>query len=293
METEKNNAASTRRRKPGRRNHDKPKQEINYTQPRPFYRNRLIVQLLSVAAVALALTIGMSIFFKVDTVMVTGASKYRAATIAEASAIDAGDSLLFFGRAGAAYKIKSKLPYVDTVRFQLKLPGTVNIIVEEKTVVYTVQASDGSWWKMTADGMLAERATAEAAENSSAIHGVVLQNPQAGKMAEAAETSAETGITTAADRLNAAILILSQMEKYELIGQENQLDVSDLFALRLYCGADYRVELGDSTDMEAKIATLKGALSMPELQGRTGVLKLIYNEEAGEWEVHHQAWPQQ
>ena len=74
METEKNNAAPTRRRKPGRRNHDKPNQEINYTQPRPFYRNRLIVQLLSVAAVALALTIGMSIFFKVDTVTVTGAT---------------------------------------------------------------------------------------------------------------------------------------------------------------------------------------------------------------------------
>ena len=45
--------------------------------------------------------------------------------------------------------------------------------------------------------------------------------------------------------------------------------------------------------MEAKIATLQGALAMPELQGRTGVLKLIYNGEAGEWEVHHQAWPQQ
>ena len=293
METEKNNAAPTRRRKPGRRNHDKPNQEINYTQPRPFYRNRLIVQLLSVAAVALALTIGMSIFFKVDTVTVTGAAKYSAATIAEASAIETGDSLLFFGRAGAAYKIKSKLLYVDTVRFRLELPGTVNIIVEEKTVAYTVQATDGSWWMMTADGMLAERVTADTAENSSTIQGVLLQNPQTGKMAVAAENSAETGITTAADRLNAAILILSQMEKYELIGPKNQLDVSDLFALRLYCGTDYRVELGDCTDMEAKIATLQGALAMPELQGRTGVLKLIYNGEAGEWEVHHQAWPQQ
>lgn len=293
METERTNSAPSRRRRPAGKAQKKPKPEIAYTQPRPFYRNRLIVQLLSVAAVVLAFTLGVSIFFKVDTVTVTGASKYSAATIADASAIDPGDSLLFFGRAGAAYKIKSKLPYVDTVRFRLELPGTVNIIVEEKTVAYAVQATDGSWWMMTADGMLAEKTTAAAAENGPTIQGVILQDPEVGELAEAALSDAESGTATAADRLKVAVRILAQLEKWELFAPATRIDVSDLFALRLYCGPDYRVELGDSADMDLKIGAVKGALSKPELQGRTGVLKLIFNEDTGEWEVYYQSWSQQ
>jgi hypothetical protein len=293
METERTNPAPARRRRPAQKTEKKPKREIAYTQPRPFYRNRLIVQLISIAAVVLAVTIGVSIFFKVDTVTVAGTSKYSAATIAEASAIRPGDSLLFFGRAGAAYKIKSQLPYVDTVRFRLELPGTVNIIIEEKMVAYAIQATDGSWWMMTADGMLAEKTTASAAENGPVIEGVILENPVAGKTAVAAEIGAEDGIATAADRLKVVVQILSQLEKWQLFAPATRIDVSDLFALRLYCGSDYRVELGDSTDMETKIGAVKSALSKPELQGREGVLKLVFNEKTEEWEVHYQSWVQQ
>lgn len=291
MENERKNPAPSRRRRPAAKAQKKPKPEIAYTQPRPFYRNRLIVQLLSVAAVVVAFTIGISIFFKVDTVTVTGASKYSAATIAEASAIRSGDSLLFFGRAGAAYKIKTKLPYVDTVRFRLELPGTVNIIVEEKDVAYAVQATDGSWWMMTADGMLAEKTTSDAAENGSTIEGVILQNPKAGELAEAAQNEAQIGTATAADRLKVAVQILAQLEKWELFAPATRIDVTDLFALRLYCGPDYRVELGDSGSMEEKIQMLKFAL--PQLDGQGGVLKLVYNEEAEQWEVIYQPWSQQ
>lgn len=291
METERKNPAPSRRRRPAAKTQKKPKPEIAYTQPRPFYRNRLIVQLLSVAAVVVAFTIGISIFFKVDTVTVTGASKYSAATIAEASAIRSGDSLLFFGRAGAAYKIKTKLPYVDTVRFRLELPGTVNIIVEEKDVAYAVQATDGSWWMMTADGMLAEKTTSDVAENGSTIEGVILQNPKAGELAEAAQNDAQIGTATAADRLKVAVQILAQLERWELFAPATRIDVTDLFALRLYCGPDYRVELGDSGSMEEKIQMLKFAL--PQLDGQGGVLKLVYNEEAEQWEVIYQPWSQQ
>lgn len=288
---ERNNSAPARRRRPVGKAAQKPGQEVHYTQPRPFYRNRLIVQLLSVAAVVLAVTVGVSIFFKVDTVVVTGASKYSAATIVEASSIEKGDSLLFFGRAGAAIRIKKSLPYVDTVRFQLQLPGTVNIIVEEKTVAYAVQATDGSWWMMTSDGMIAEKATALAAETGPTVEGVILQDPVVGKAAAAAEPAAEDGIATAADRLKAAVHILAQLETWELFAPATRIDVTDLFALRLYCGPDYRVELGDSGDLEEKIGILKYAL--PQLDGRGGVLKLQNNEETGEWEVLYQSWAQQ
>ena len=291
METEKTNPAPVRRRRPaGKTRSERPQQEIQYTQPRPFFRNRLIVQLLSVAAVVLAVTVGISIFFKVDTVTVTGASKYSALTIAEASGIEPGDSLLFFGKARAASKIKKQLPYVDTVRFERKLPGTVNIIIEEKMVAYALQATDGSWWIMTADGMIAEKTDAASAQKCPVIEGVTLQDPVAGNYAVAAETAPEdsTLAATAADRLKAAVNILSQLEQWELFSETTRLDVSDLFALRLYCGADCRIELGDSGSMAEKIEIVKYALA--QLGGRSGVLNLTFNEETQEWEIVYQSW---
>ena len=280
---------SPRRRQSGKTR--KPRPEIHYTQPRPFYRNRLIVQLLSVAAVVLAVTVGVSIFFKVDTVAVTGASKYSAATVVQASRIQSGDSLIFFGRARAAGRIKRELPYVDTVRFQLKLPGTVNIIVEEKTLSYALQATDGSWWMITSDGIVTEKTTAVVAESAPSIQGVILQNPAVGKQAVAYEPEGLDSTATAADRLKAAVAILVQLEKWELFAPATQVDVSDLFALRLYCGPDYRVELGDSGSLEEKIRMVKYA--WPRLDGRGGVLTLQYNEETAQWEVLYQHWSQQ
>ena len=290
METERVQRPSRLRRAP--KNKRQPsEQQIQYTQPKPFFRNRLIVQMLSIAAVVLALTMGISIFFKVDTVLVTGAEKHSAHTIVTASGLQPGDSLLFFGRARVAGKIKTSLPYVDTVRFELKLPGTVNIIVEEKQLAYALQASDGSWWMMTADGKIAEKINAETAANSPVVEGVILQKPEVGKYAVPAEQpNADAGIATAADRLTAAVKILQQLEAWELFAPGTHLDVSDLFALRLYCGPDYRVELGDSADMAEKIKTVK--YTLPQLDGRGGVLKLTYNETEQMWEVIYQPWSQ-
>lgn len=290
METEKIQRLP-RARRSTKSKRQSSEQQIQYTQPKPFFRNRLIVQLLSIAAVVLALTMGISIFFKVDTVLVTGAAKHNPHTIVQASGLQPGDSLLFFGRARAAGKIKTALPYVDTVRFELKLPGTVNVIVEEKKLAYALQASDGSWWMMTSDGMIAEKIDAVTADSSPAIEGVIIQKPQVGEYAKAADqSSGDTGIATAQDRLATAVKILGQLEKWELFSPDTRLDVSDLFALRLYCGPDHRVELGDSDDMEAKIMTVK--YTLPQLDGRGGVLKLTYNETEQKWEVIYQPWSQ-
>ena len=294
METERTESASSRRRNRTRVAR-KPRPEIHYTQPKPFFRNRLLVQLLSMAAVVLAVTVGVSIFFKVDTVAVAGADKYTADIIAQASQIRQGESLIFFGRARAASRIKKELPYVDTVQFRLQLPDTVTIIVEEKLVSSALQGTDGSWWMVTADGLVAEKTTADGAKHCPQIIGVHLQDPKAGAKAVAAKESADPAVvTTAADRLNAALKLMQALELCQFFAPENHIDVSDLFALRLYCGSNYRVELGDSTALQEKIWAVRSALS--ELGDRGGVLKPVFNESAnegaGEWEVLHQNWSQ-
>jgi hypothetical protein len=56
----------------------KPTPDVVYVQPGPFNKYRFLLHLATIVAVVIALLFGMSIFFKVDTVMVTGFQKYTA-----------------------------------------------------------------------------------------------------------------------------------------------------------------------------------------------------------------------
>ena len=49
--------------------------DVVYTQPEPLDRKKLFIRLATVAAVVLALFLGFSIFFRVDTIVVSGAQK--------------------------------------------------------------------------------------------------------------------------------------------------------------------------------------------------------------------------
>ena len=71
---------------------------VVYTDPKPFNLNRLLIQLVAVLAIALAVTMGLSVFFKVDTVVVYGNKAYSAWAVQEAAGLEGGENLLSFGR---------------------------------------------------------------------------------------------------------------------------------------------------------------------------------------------------
>ena len=261
-------------RRPGRRTaKPQPKKnapEVVYTPARQFNQGRLVLHLVTLVAVAFAVFLGLSIFFKVETVVVSGEQKYSDWTIYEASGIREGDSLLFFGQASAGSKIIDALPYIQKVRFDIELPGTVHIIVEEAPVGYALQADDGTWWMMTAQGRITEQVDAATAAKNTIVKGVSLKSPVVGASAVAAETS-ETTSVTGADRLNTALQILQQLEANEMLGKIASVDVSNLQALQMWYGTRYQVKLGDSGRLGYKIAALKSAVAQMS-QYQTGIL---------------------
>lgn len=251
------------------------------TRPKVFQPGRLFLQLLTVLAIVLAFALGVSIFFKVDTVTVSGAQRYSAWTVAEASGIEIGDNLIFFGRAGAVAKIRQTLPYVRDARIGITLPGTVNIEIVEVSVVYSVRAQDGTWWLMTADGIVAEQTDGATANEKTVIEGITLASPAAGQKAVAYEAPPASGegsqitATTNADRLNAALQIIGQLERNEILGEAASIDVSDLQNLQLWYGSRYQVLLGDSDRMDYKITAIKQAISQMG-QFQTGILDATF-----------------
>lgn len=242
---------------------------IIYTDPKPFNRSRLLVQLMTVAAVVIALVLGVSVFFKVKTITVSGAETYSAWRVREASGISEGDNLLTFSRARAIAKIRSELSYVDKLRIGIKLPDTVNIYIEELEVAYAIKSQDGIWWLMTSDGRMVQQSDSTSAEKYTKVLGVAVESPQANAQAVAVEEipteTTESGETvpvtvTGAQRLSAALQILKAMEANDIVGEAASVDVSSLNAIELWYGQRYQVNLGDTTNMEYKIACMNDVI---------------------------------
>lgn len=264
--------------------------EVVYTQPETMDRKKLTVRLLTLAAVVVALFVGFSIFFRVDNIVVSGNQKYSAWVIREASGIQEGDSLLSFGKAKACGKIAQELPYVQVVRIGIKLPGTVNIYIEEVEMVYSIQDQDGIWWLMTSEGRLVEKTAAEEAAKHTQIKGFVLNEPQAGKFAVAYEPEEDTSepeedgeteiIVTNAERLNLALEIMVQLERNGIIGQVASVDVTEMGDIQLWYGTQYQVLLGEPVKIIEKVELLKNTVS--NMGGhQTGILDLTFSTTEG------------
>ena len=273
------------RKAEAKRNSKRP--NVTYTDPVPFNLRKLLLQLAVVTAVVLAIVMGLSVFFRVDRVVVYGNDAYSAWTIQEASGIESGENLLTFGSTRACGKIITALPYVKTARIGIKLPDTVNIYIEEFDVVYAISNSEGEWWLMTSGGKIVEKIDSGIANSYTKVIGVEVESPVIGAQAKAVEnlipvtqetdTSGEPVSTepvftiTGADRLKAALMILDALELNDIVGEAASINVQSLNNLELMYGTRYQVKLGDSNNMEYKIATMKQAVAQLN-EYQTGIL---------------------
>ena len=240
--------------------------------------------MLTVLAVVLALVLGLSVFFKVKVITVSGAEVYGAWTVREASGISEGDNLLTFGRARAAGKITAKLPYVKSARIGIKLPDTVNIEIVEEDVVYAIKSSDGIWWLMNSEGKVVEQSTGSSAKSYTQVLGVTLSAPVVGETGIATEATPsetdESGETTpvtvtGAQRFFAALEILKALEENDIVGQAASVDVTRLNDIILWYGTQYQVNLGDNTNLAYKIACMNDViLQLSDYQ--TGILDVSF-----------------
>lgn len=271
----------TKKRRPaGKKPQNRQSPEVTYTQPVPVNRKKLLIRLITVFAVALALFLGCSVFFRVKHVVVTGTDRYTAWTVREASGIEDGDSLLAFGKTKAAGRIMEKLRYVKSVRIGITLPDTVNIYVQELDVVYGVQDAADGWWLISSDGRVVEKSNEADARATTVLKGFRLEDPEAGEDAVALEPEQEDEeapvLITNQERLEAALTVAVQLERNEILGEAASVDVTDPADIQLWYGDDYKVLLGDPDRMDEKIIMMSRVISQHEQEGgyQSGVLNI-------------------
>lgn len=247
--------------------------QLVYTAPKPFSRNVFLLRLATVVAVVFALTFGISIFFRVETVSVSGTKLYTAWDVMQASGIKEGDNLLGLAKAKAGGRISAALPYVESVRIGIQLPGTVNIEITESEVLYAITDQNGGWWLVTASGSVVEQAAQGSGYTQ--ILGVKLDAPQEGKPAVAAEMAAQEDTIRDSDRLTLALAIAKNLELNGIIGDVASMNVENTGSIELWYGEQYLVKLGDTSRLDYKIVCLKAAVEQMK-DYRRGVLDISF-----------------
>ena len=257
------------------------------------------MQLITVLAVVAAFMIGLSVFFKVKVITVSGAGVYSPYSIQEASGISEGDNLLTFSRARATSQILAKLPYVKSVRIGIKLPDTVNIEIKEDSIVYAIQDDTGIWWLMSAEGKVTEMANTVRASQYTQITGLTISDPVVGQTAVATErvvqtdatdpsagseettlpTVAPSNVVTGAQKMDVLLEILKALENNDIVGSVASIDITYLDDIILWYGTQYQVNLGDGADtthsIDYRIACMYDAiLQMAEYT--TGILDVSF-----------------
>ena len=295
-------------KRPVRRERRLRDSDVIYTPPKPFKRGRFLLHLATVAAVVLAVVFGMSIFFKVENVQVSGCKKYSAWEVSEASGIEMGSNLLTVSRAQISGSIISNLPYVDTVRVGINLPDTVNIEITELDVVYAIEDGSGTWWLMNTEGKIVDQINGVTANRYTKVLGVRLEAPTIGLQAvaqevetttipvvdleaegeadetELAETTPtleetiEVGIS-GAEKLSTAMIVLQELSTNSISGQIDSVDVSALDAIELWYDERFQINLGDTVRIEYKISALKATVDLME------------SYESGHLDVSFTNWP--
>lgn len=203
-----------------------------------------LYKLLSVLVICTAIPAAMTLFFRVDEIVVTGQKRYTAEEIRAASGVEPGSNLYLLNKYGIVRSILRELPYIENIRVNRKLPDTLVIEVQESGRPFAL-VQDGSAWLVSVNGKIVEQLPEGQAGSYGRISGCELLAPSVGtNIALATEYSLQQ--SSLLDLL-AALDGAGLTENVDGIRMD---DLSDLnmdymgrFTVRMAYGADYEWEL--------------------------------------------------
>ena len=203
-----------------------------------------LYKLLSTLVICAAIIAALTLFFRVDNVVVTGQQRYTAQEVTAATGVETGDNLYLMDKNRVAESILNQLPYVETIRISRKLPDTLLVeVVECGRPMAMVQ--DGYTWLVSPRGIIVEQTNPLAAESYGIIDGCELLAPSVGtKIALATEYSSQQSSLLS---LLAALEAAGELENVDAIHLEDlsmlTMDYIGRFTIQMPYEADYARKL--------------------------------------------------
>ncbi len=215
---------------------------------RTAIKNRIIITTSACVLLGVVLYVLITfVFFKTEKINVVSAvgnseasNYYTDAEIINASDVDIGTGLFQLSPNKIAEKITTKLPYIGKVVIKRKLLSTLEIRVEDTSAAYGIESNGkfivlDEYFKVLGVEKFLPRGAAR-------LTGVEFKTLENGKIAEFADASDETRLTTLIDECNNGGI--KNITKY---------DIENVASVKIIVNSRITVSFGTLTDISEKV----------------------------------------
>lgn len=225
-----------------------------------------LYRLLSVLVICGAVVAALTLFFRVDTIVVSGTERYTEEQVIEATGIETGDNLFLLNKYDAARNIADALPYIDIADIWIRrdLPDTLLIDVKECGSVLAV-VQNGSAWLISPRGKIVDQVPAAEAGDYAAIDGCELLAPSVGTNIAMA--------TELADRQENLLALLAALDEAGLMDRVDAISLGEASHITMGYIGRFHVEMAYGADYSRMLRILEGAVSQLETN-QTGTITL-------------------
>lgn len=232
-------------------------------------RRRMISRIGIAVLVLLAIVFAPTIFFQVSKINVTGDTRYTSEQLIKSTGVKQGDNMFFLDTEQIAADLKDEYPYLDTVKLRRKLPSTLQIEVNDRTAVLSIE-QNGKYLILDMYGKVLEK-TKSAAKGTAKVTGVPMKG-------------LHVGDTVDKDKYGKAASVMKLLELTDQYGMKKHIktiDVEKAYDVRVTYDKRYTILLGalEESNLEHKIQFLKAILKEPSLP-ESGVIDLTDEKEA-------------
>ena len=228
-----------------------------------------LLRVLSVLLTAVAVVAALTLFFKVDQVVVSGNSRYSAEEIIEVSGVEQGDNLILMDKYHIAEKLYTELPYITEVRINRKLPDVLMVEVVETQAVAAIKGGS-STWLMDSGGKLLEVVSASMAKKYITLEGLTAESPAISGKLKLGEES-----PISAQRL---LELMQALKQWGMLEKTTSLDASDPDYMVLSYDGRFQVEMFYDADFDFKLNCLQAAVAQLE-PNESGTIRMTMKDD--------------
>ena len=212
-------------------------------------RGAVIYTPIALLLIVIIAIFGVSVFFRVATIEVTGAEKYTVEQILSVSGIKTGDNLFIIDESKVARLIRSNLPYLSDVVIEKTMPDKIKIEVTESRPLAVVQY-DGDWWVIDQSARVLEETDNLGAGEKIKVNGLTIKALGIGELIVIGEDD-QTKFKYLTD-------VLYAIENAGIAEQVTVMDISNIANITFDYTNRFTVTLGSGEDADNKIARVLG-----------------------------------
>lgn len=194
---------------------------------------------------------------------VVGVTTYEYTEIVNASSLKRGDKLYSIDKKAVVANIMEACPYLESVKVSAKFPNTVRFSLEEKSPSWYIDIA-GDYYVLDSDlKVMTETSSRERLSAFGACELVLpnIKSAMRGSVPEFGEDEQE---------IRKTLEIISTVRQNTFKARITKLDLTSRFEIHMTVDGIYEVYMGDMSNFEAKIETVKKIVSSDEVKDYAG-----------------------